>query len=114
MATEAIQTVTGKLLIYVLILMIMFAIIVFFVALQWVSENSGFSIIAQLQFLVTFLLSSTSTRIFLQLWFTVFLCNCLGSMWLSPIRLLRVENTLYELPMRYANCCCLQIRCVCV
>jgi hypothetical protein len=114
MATEAIDVVTGKLLIYVFILMIIVVVILFFIALQWISQNFGVSIQAQLEWLLlTFFVLPLFHPLFLSTIFIVFVCNCLGSTWLSPIRLFDVEHTLLKLPMRYANIFCLRIRCVC-
>jgi hypothetical protein len=114
MATEAIDSLTGKLLIYVFILMIIVVVILFFIGLQWISQNFGFSIREQLEWLfLTIFLYPLIHPVFLSIILIVFLCNCLGSIWLSPIRLCDVEHTLLKLPMRYANFFCLQIRCVC-
>ena len=114
MATEAIDSVTGKLLIYLFILMIIVVVILFFIVLQWISQNFGFEVEAQLEWLfMNIFIHPMVHPVFLSTCIIVFLCNCLGSIWLSPIRLFDVEHTLLKLPMRYANFFCLQIRCVC-
>lgn len=40
------------------------------------------------------------------------LSGLFSSSWISPFRLFRTELLRAELPMRVANCCCLQLRCV--
>jgi hypothetical protein len=114
MATETIEVVTGKLYIYVLILIIIVVVILFFIVLQWISQNFGYSIPAELSWLLDIIIIGPLIHpLFLSAIIILFFCNVLGSIWLSPIRLFDVEHTLLKLPMRYANFFCLQIRCVC-
>ena len=114
MATETIEVVTGKLYIYVLILIIIVVVILFFIVLQWISQNFGHSIPAELSWLLDIIIIGPLIHpLFLSAIIILFFCNVLGSIWLSPIRLFDVEHTLLKLPMRYANFFCLQIRCVC-
>lgn len=120
MATEAIQAVAGKFIPYVLILMTTIIILFFFILMQFLSQNFGISLWKQLIFLLPYVSPITLSEQLLplltigpflqQLTALIVFCKVLGSTWLSPIRLFRVENSLLELPMRYANCFCLRIR----